>query len=100
MDRLIEYFQQFPLFFWALAALAAAMAVLGVLLIVRAFAKRGQIGRRQKLECLLPPHPRLKLGIRKIFHSTQNGTHVKFVNFLYLHEKPDLVCDSDGAVQT
>ena len=40
MDRLIEYFQQFPLFFWALAALAAAMAVLGVLLIARAFAKR------------------------------------------------------------
>ena len=31
MDRLIEYFQQFPLFFWALAALAAAMAVLVLL---------------------------------------------------------------------
>ena len=40
MDRLIEYFQQFPLFFWALAALAAAMAVLGVLLIVRAVRHR------------------------------------------------------------
>ena len=46
MDRLIEYFQQFPLFFWALPALAAAMAVLGVLLIVRAFAKRKASSKR------------------------------------------------------
>lgn len=35
MDRIITYFQENPLFFWTLAVLAAAMAVLGVLLIVR-----------------------------------------------------------------
>lgn len=40
MDRLITYFQENPLFFWTLVVLAAAMAVLGVLLIVRAVRHR------------------------------------------------------------
>ena len=44
MDKFVEYFQQFPFFFWALVILVAAIAVLGILQLVRYYSNRRKKG--------------------------------------------------------